>query len=191
MELTVNQIKRIYPYEVWGWSDAKIEKLINKYLPYINRHLPNYFISTPIRVAHFLAQVLHESGGFRYQKELASGKAYDTGRLAINLGNTPEADGDGQLYKGRGLIQLTGRANYKAFQDWLGGLPEVYNKPELIEQPNLAVLAAVFYWDSRSLNKLADMDDIKQITKRVNGGYNGLDDRKLILNRAKMVFNIK
>lgn len=191
MELTVNQIKRIYPYEVWGWSDAKIEKLINKYLPYINRHLPNYFISTPIRVAHFLAQVLHESGGFRYQKELASGKAYDTGRLAINLGNTPEADGDGQLYKGRGLIQLTGRANYKAFQDWLGGLPKVYDKPELIEQPNLAVLAAVFYWDSRSLNKLADMDDIKQITKRVNGGYNGLDDRKLILNRAKMVFNIK
>lgn len=191
MELTVEMLKSIYPYRAIGMSEAKVNDLLNRFVPLLNKHLPTYGITTPLRIAHFLAQVMHESGGFRYQKELASGAAYDTGRLAVMLGNTPQADGDGQLYKGRGLIQLTGRANYQAFEKWLGGEPKVYSNPSLVEQDNLSVLAAVFYWSSRNLNQWADKDDVNTVTKRINGGFNGLEDRKNILAKAKSVLGIK
>ena len=187
MEITREIIKSIYPYKITGMKDSAVNALVDKFIPPLNKNLGTYGINTPLRIAHFLAQMMHESGGFRFTKELASGAAYDTGRLAAKLGNTTEADGDGQKYKGRGLVQITGRNNYKAFCLWLGGAPDVYRHPELVEQPNLAVLAAIWYWDSRKLNLLADKDDLNGITKIVNGGYNGLAERRSILVNAKKV----
>lgn len=173
-----------------------IDKAVTKenaalYLPWLNEFMPGFGITSRLRICHFLAQVLHESGHLRYARELASGEAYDTGRLAQKLGNTPEKDGDGQRYKGRGLIQLTGRANYKAFNDWLRTfdkvVADVYSNPVIVETPRYAVLSAVYYWSSRDLNTLADKDLLTAITKRINGGLNGLKQREQLLERAKKV----
>lgn len=183
MELTFSILKAI---------DKNILKHdADKYLPWLNEFMPKFGITSRLRVCHFLAQVLHESGHLRYNKELASGAAYDTGKLAVRLGNTPEKDGDGQRYKGRGLIQLTGRANYKAFNDWLRTfdktVTDVYSNPVIVETPRYAVLSAVYFWTSRDLNTLADKDMLTAITKRVNGGTNGLQDRLNLLASAKRV----
>ena len=177
VNLTELQLKKIIPYAH--------SKNIKIYTSEFNKVLPLFSIDTPLRICHFLAQVAHESGSLNYTKEIASGEAYDTGKKAINLGNTPEKDGDGQRYKGRGLIQLTGLGNYKAFQKWLNGAPDIIKNPNLLEQPHLATLASCWFWDSRNLNELADKDDFKSITKRINGGYNGLSDRLIFLTRAK------
>ena len=115
---------------------------INRALKPLNDTLVRFNINTPLRIAHFIAQVAHESGAFQYLKEIASGAAYDTGRLAARLGNTPEADGDGQKYKGRGYIQLTGTSNYRLFDEFTGRKHDLMNHPERLEQPDLAMLAA-------------------------------------------------
>lgn len=141
------------------------------------------------RSAMFLAQIAHESAEFRYVREIASGAAYDTGKLAERLGNTPEADGDGKLYKGRGLIQITGRNNYRACGKALDA--DLIKNPELLEQPDLACRSAGWFWSSRNLNELADantMEAFKAVTKKINGGYNGLDDRIKYWNRARDAF---
>ena len=109
---------------------------------------------------------------------------YDTGRLAQRLGNTAEADGDSQLYRGRGLIQVTGRANYDACSEALFGDSRLLNTPELLEQPVYAALSAGWFWQRAGLNTLADKGDILTITKRINGGTNGLDERKALYQRA-------
>lgn len=144
-----------------------------------------YNIITKLRVCHFLAQVLHESGMLKYVKELASGAAYDTGELAKRLGNTPEADGDGQKYKGRGLIQITGHDNYVVLshvfhENFIG-------EPERLEQPDWAALSAGWFWSNRHLNIFADRDDVVAVTKRINGGVNGLADRTVLLNKCKEI----
>lgn len=144
-----------------------------------------YQINTPLRLAAFLAQVAHESGSLLYVKELASGEAYDTGRLAAALGNTPADDDDGRRYKGRGLIQITGTANYRACSLGLFGDDRLLRTPELLEQPGHAALSAAWFWDSRKLNALADAGDFRKITKRINGGYNGMEDRLQFYARAK------
>lgn len=105
--------------------------------------------------------------------EQASGAAYDTGRLAVRLGNTPDGDGDGQRYKGRGLIQTTGQLNYRKFED-AEGLPVVAN-PDLLLQPGPAALAAVFYWRHKDLARYCDAGQWEQVRRRVNGGLNGWD----------------
>lgn len=132
-------------------------------------------------MAHFLAQVGHESGDLRYTEELASGDAYE-GRA--DLGNTQA--GDGPRFKGRGLIQLTGRANYVAFgaarrRDFVTGA----NNMLLSTDANLAVDVSCWFWTTHDLNALADGGDLKAITKKVNGGCNGLADRAENLQRAK------
>ena len=160
---------------------------INRALKPLNDTLVRFNINTPLRIAHFIAQVAHESGAFQYLKEIASGAAYDTGRLAARLGNTPEADGDGQKYKGRGYIQLTGTNNYRLFDEFTGGKYDLMNHPERLEQPDLAMLAAGWYWSRNDLNRLADRDDLLSITKRINGGTNGLEDRRNYLKNAKKV----
>lgn len=178
-------------YEILKAIDKLVVKAnAEKYLPWLNKYMSEFGITSRLRVCHFLAQILHESGHLRYVREIASGAAYDTGTLAVKLGNTPEKDGDGQRYKGRGLIQLTGRANYMAFQNWLWSIgkdEDIYNHPEKLEQPEYAVLSAVYFWNSRDLNKLADKDMLTAITKRINGGTNGYDERLKLLGNAKKV----
>ena len=152
---------------------------------YILRYAQEFDINTPLRWCHYLAQIAHESAELRYSEEIASGKAYDTGKLAIKLGNTPEADGDGQKYKGRGLIQVTGRANYEAYKKYCGF--DVVKQPELLAKPVGAIRSSMWFWKSKGLNELADRDEFTAITKRINGGINGIEDRRKYLARAKRV----
>lgn len=162
---------------------------ISKYLPYLNELMPEFGITTQQRCAHFLAQVAQESGELRYNTEIASGKAYDTGRLAVALGNTPAADGDGQKYKGRGLIQLTGTANYRNFNTYLHDVRkesvDVLKSPEKVAEPRYAVMVACWFFKTSGCLVLADKDDVRAVTKKVNGGYNGLQSRQAYLARAK------
>jgi len=138
-------------------------------------------IDTAVRRAHFLAQVGHESGELRYTEEIASGDAYEGRR---DLGNT-EA-GDGRRFKGRGLIQLTGRANYRAFGEAIGvDLISGDNPQRVATDPGLAVEVACWFWQARGLNALADADDGHAVTRRINGGLNGLADRLRQLDRAR------
>lgn len=141
-----------------------------RYLEPLNLTLEKYEINTPKRVAAFLAQIAHESGSFRYVKELASGEAYE-GRK--DLGNV--LPGDGQRFKGRGLIQITGRNNYRNVGTALGY--DFIKDPSGLEKPGAAVMSAGWFWDRAKLNKLADEEDFVTITKRINGGYNGMVDR--------------
>lgn len=137
-----------------------------------NVHLKNYGIfGNKRRFSHFLAQLAHESGNFRYMEEIASGVAYE-GRK--DLGNTQA--GDGVRYKGRGPIQLTGRANYRKYGQQLG--IDFENNPTIVALPSIGLLVACKYWSDNNLNELADKDDVTMITRRINGGLNGFDDRK-------------
>lgn len=138
-------------------------------------------INTPLRMAHFIAQGAHETGGFVFFKELGGPtyfKKYD-GRK--DLGNTQP--GDGARFAGRGMFQLTGRANYTAAARETG--LDFLNKPEMASDPELSVLLAVNYWKSRNVNPKADADDLEGVTRKINGGLNGLDDRAKYLKRAK------
>jgi putative chitinase len=159
-----------------------------KYIDAINATLTAYNISTPLRICHFLSQLGHESGSLRYTEEIASGAAYDTGRLAAALGNTPQADGDGQSYKGRGFIQLTGKTNYRKYSKQ-SGIDFIANPKLLAEVPYCADSAG-WYWATHGLNELADQDNVRAITKKINGGYNGLADRMSRLTVCKRVFGI-
>lgn len=141
-------------------------------------------ITTTLQKAHFLAQVAHESDGFRTATEYASGKAYE-GRK--DLGNTQP--GDGVRFKGRGLIQLTGRANYQAYSRALYGDDRCVQRPEMLAELPDAALAAGWYWNWRGLNALADKDDLVAVTRRINGGTNGLEARRKRLAQAKALFS--
>jgi putative chitinase len=145
--------------------------------------LPQYKIDTPLRLAHFLAQAAHESDGFKtlheYWGPTPAQKRYE-GRK--DLGNVKR--GDGKRYLGRGIFQLTGRANYRRIGNKLG-LPLEPN-PELAALPRNAVLIAAQYWSDHDLNAPADADDVVTVTRRINGGLNGLEDRRRYLNRARL-----
>lgn len=160
-------------------------KKADLYAPLLSAAMERFGIDTPRRAAAFLAQVAHESGQLRYVRELASGEAYDTGRKAEQLGNTPEADGDGQRYKGRGLIQVTGRANY-ALCGLALDLPLI-ERPELLEEPEHAAMSAAWFWWNSGLNALADRGDFGRITRRINGGLNGFEDRRRFYAAALQV----
>lgn len=137
-----------------------------------NVHFKSYgIIENERRLAHFLGQLAHESGNFRYMEEIASGIAYE-GRT--DLGNTQK--GDGIRYKGRGSIQLTGRENYRIFGQALG--IDFENHPQIVSLPSIGLLVACRFWVDKGLNTLADQDNILGITKRINGGTNGLMDRQ-------------
>jgi putative chitinase len=172
MNITIDQLELVYKNST--------RKNREKFLPYLNIYMAEYGINTKERIWMFLAQVGHESGELRYVEEIASGDAYDT---RTDLGNTPEKDGDGRLFKGRGLIQLTGKTNYLAFSKEIG--INVVVAPELVATPEFAVISACWFWKKNNLNKFADALDIKGATKRVNGGYNGLDDRIRIYELAR------
>jgi putative chitinase len=191
MKLTVSQLKQMVPgiTHVDHWIEA------------FDQLLPDYEINTPKRVAAFIAQCAHESGGFRFLKENLNYKAeslmktfpkYFSDRDTANayakqpvkianrvyanrMGNGDEASGDGYRYCGRGLIQLTGKTNY----DWFAASLEISSTEasEYLETFEGAAQSACWFWESNNLNVEADAGDIKKMTKKINGGYIGLDDR--------------
>ena len=144
-------------------------------------------IDTSLCVSHFLAQVAHESGTGKWLREIwgptAAQKGYE-GRA--DLGNIQP--GDGRRFAGRGLIQLTGRANYTEYSHDIYGDERAVDDPDMVARYPDAALAAGWFWSKRSLNALADTDDVRAVTKRVNGGYNGLADREAKLAKAKSLF---
>lgn len=144
-----------------------------------NVHFRTYgILDNSLRLIHFLAQLAHESGNFHYMEEIASGAAYE-GRK--DLGNVNK--GDGVRYKGRGPIQLTGRANYRKYGQELG--IDFENNPTIVALPSVGMLVACKYWSENNLNVFADYDDVTTITRRINGGLNGFEDRKNKLSMIK------
>jgi len=154
-------------------------RIVGALSPVFAPTLQAYAIDSLLRIAHFMGQVTHECAGFRTTEEFASGAAYEN---RIDLGNTQA--GDGRRYKGRGLIQLTGRANYRSIGQTLG-LP-LEDEPERAAEPVISLKIACEYWTSRNINAAADVDDLVRVTKLVNGGTNGLEDRRKYLQRAKL-----
>lgn len=136
----------------------------------LNDALSRFSIITPRRIAAFLAQCAHESVEMLYMRELASGNAYE-GRA--DLGNTEP--GDGRRFKGGGLIQITGRHNYARCSEAIG--VDLANQPDLIEIPENACLASAWWWNTHGLNELADDNKLGTITHKINGGFNGIDQR--------------
>ena len=187
--------------------------LAELYAPHLAAACQAYEINTTARVAHFLAQVGHESSALihsrevwgptpaqeRYERNFSapwpetpteSRRAeFAVNRLAYTLGNVQA--GDGRKFLGRGALQTTGRTNYRALRDRLRAkgidAPDFEAAPELLEQPRWAVLAACDYWDWRDINAMADRDDHEAVTRAVNGGTNGIEDRRRRLERVKAV----
>ena len=191
--LTASQFKQLFPNckDPDGWVDA------------MNEVFPKYEINTSKRIASFIAQCGHESGGWRVFSENLnySAKALDAvfgkyfkrgGRDANEYHRQPEKianvvyanrmdngdtnSGDGWMYRGRGPIQLTGKANYSAFASDMD--VDVVDNPDMVsEDKEIALMSAIWYWNKNGLNRYADSGDIKTMTKRINGGYIGLEDR--------------
>ena len=172
--ITLSQLSEMLPR---GRSRAP------RFIAPLNNAMHVYHINAPLRIAAFIAQIGHESGSLLYVKELASGNAYE-GRQ--DLGNI--FPGDGVKYKGRGLLQITGRSNYLKCGNALR--IDLISHPELLEQPIYAALSAAWYWDRHGLNELADRRAFKQITKVINGGYNGLAEREFMYNNCKKILGI-
>lgn len=144
----------------------------------LNDCLRRFQINTPTRLRHFLSQIAHESGGLKWMKELASGWAYENRK---DLGNVRA--GDGPKFKGAGCIQLTGRANYQALCNYLGD-PRVMEGCHYVST-TYPFTSAGFWWHRNKINALCDRGaSVEQITRRVNGAYNGLDDRKRYYRKA-------
>ncbi|UXV21080.1 glycoside hydrolase family 19 protein [Pseudomonas fluorescens] len=154
------------------------------FVPVLNTAMDRYGIVGKLRLAAFIAQVGHESGQLRYVREIWGPTAQQlTYEGRADLGNTVK--GDGSKYRGRGLIQVTGRANYAACGDALG--LDLINKPELLEQPQYAAMSAAWFWSTHGLNTLADQKDFAKITRRVNGGLTGQTDRQALYDKALKV----
>ena len=178
----------------------------HKWLDPLNETFQKYDINTPKRQACFIGQCMHESGGFRLTKEnlnysasslmktwpsrfpdMDTAEKYEHNPVKIaskvyagRMGNiTPE---DAGMYIGRGLIQLTGKDNYKTASDALN--EDLLANPQLVEEPRYAALTAGWFWNKKGLNALADSNDIETMTKRINGGLIGLEDRKAKINMA-------
>ena len=190
--LTKEHLQEILPNNpnIDGWYDALVKLL------------PEYEINSPQRVAAFLAQCAHESGGFKALKENLNYKAESLCRVfpkyfrdmatatqyahqqekianrvyGNRMGNGDEASGDGYRYCGRGLIQLTGKNNYTAFAESIE--TPVEELPEYLSTFEGAVQSACWFWETNNLNQYADSNDIVTMTKRINGGTIGLEDRK-------------
>jgi putative chitinase len=187
MTFTIDELKAI-------GARCKVP-LLELYTPHIDEAMTEFEITTPMRAAAFIAQLFHESGGLIYMEEIASGAAYDNRK---DLGNTrPEAisaakargTSPGRLFKGRGPIQLTGYYNYLKYGQLLG--IDLVAHPELAATAEVGFRIAGLYWKTNALNVLADKGMFKTITRRINGGLNGYEDRLKYYGRAKRVLGIK
>ncbi len=184
MQVTAEQLKRIAK----GTPDsANVRSVVLA----LNQYGTQFGLDLPHRLAQFIAQVAHESGSFRYDKEIASGAAYE-GRK--DLGNTQK--GDGKKFKGRGPIQVTGRRNYRAFTAWvrkfIPDAPDFEQNPDLINTDPYEGLSAIWYWaegnpTGKSLNVYADQNNLEMITRKINGGLNGLSDRLDYYDRTAFI----
>lgn len=160
------------------------------YSALISEYCPQYGIETPIELASFLAQVLHESGGFKWLREIwgpTSAQSRYEGRK--DLGNTQK--GDGKKFMGRGPIQITGRANYERMSKAMFNDNRLLHNPDILATPKYGIISSCIYWGWRRLDRVDDDLSIKEETKAVNGGYNGLEDRQKYFDRAVKVLNIK
>ena len=200
--ITAEQFKHLFPraQDHQGWADS------------MNAVFPTYDINTPHRVAAFLAQCGHESGGWttfeenlnysaqglngifkKYFPTLESAQPYERKPEMIankvyggRMGNGPESSGEGWKYRGRGPIQLTGKSNYMAFakemfDDW----QNIFENPDWVTADrDFALMSAIWFWNKNGLNKEADSGDIKTMTRKINGGYIGLEDRIKHYNEA-------
>lgn len=190
MQINRQMLKRAVP-------DLNMKR-VDEFVASFNMWALAFDINTPKRIVHYLAQVFHESGALMFTEELASGVAYDTGKLAERLGNTPEKDGDGQKYKGRGYIQLTGRANYEKFNKCDLCTADVVANPKVVSEFPLNQVASMWFWQTNGLNEIADKDDggksgedvVERITKKVNGGLNGIAQRKYYYRKFKKEFGL-
>ena len=175
MPITTQQLLQILPNAGQSAGD---------FVSALNTAMNHYQIIGSKRVAAFIAQIGHESGQLKYVKEIwgpTKAQAKYEGRA--DLGNTVK--GDGTRYRGRGLIQITGRANYVACGEALG--LDLINHPELLEKPQHACMSAAWFWASRGLNTLADAGSFSKITSRINGGQNGSADRQVLYAKAMKV----
>ncbi len=170
--VTLGQLRRIMP-------DLPLSKA-KAYLPHLNKAMAEAKITTEKRKAMFLAQLAHESVQLRYFEEIASGAAYE-GRT--DLGNIHP--GDGRRFKGRGPIQLTGRNNYRAAGRALG--LNLEDHPRMVSRPSVGFRTSAWFWNSRDLNRFADQGNFREVTRRINGGYNGYEDRLRYYRRALQV----
>jgi predicted chitinase len=172
--VTIDELRRIMP--------SVSKEKVNEYIPYLQQAMEEFDINTYLREAAFMAQIAHESGEFRFMEEKATGDAYE-GRK--DLGNIYA--GDGRKYKCIGPIKLTGRANYRLYGGILG--VDLENNPVLAKKPEVGFRIAGLFWVRNKLNDLADKKEFKKITKKINGGYNGLSDREMYYQRALAVLS--
>lgn len=159
------------------WNRTVSDSQVNE----LNACLEKFEINTKSRMRHFMSQISHESGAGKYTKEIASGDAYEGRR---DLGNTQP--GDGRRFKGGGYIQLTGRANYQAFANYIKD-PRVMEGVDYVAE-KYPFTSAGYWWYRNGMNALCDTNPtVEQVTRKVNGGYNGLEDRKYYYNRCLSV----
>lgn len=175
MPITQQQLLQILP---------NARRVAGVFVPVLNAAMGKYGVVTSLRIAVFIAQVGHESGQLRYVREIWGPTAQQLGYEGrSDLGNTVK--GDGSKFRGRGLIQITGRANYAASGEALG--LDLINQPELLEQPQHAAMSAAWFWSTKGLNTLADQGQFEKITRRINGGLTGQADRQALYDRALKV----
>lgn len=175
MKITEQQIRRIMP--------KAMGERVKEFVKSFNDYSEQFGINTPLRVAHYIAQVAHETGELKWLEEIASGQQYE-GRK--DLGNTQP--GDGKRFKGRGYLQTTGRANYQAYKDSGYCVGDLMAHPEWLAKQPGCQKSSMFFWKKNKLNVYADADDCRGVTKRINGGYNGYAQRAYYTRVAKTVF---
>ena len=207
MIIVESQIRRIMP----NVKEARVKEFVKCFNEWSDR----FGISTPLRFVHFIAQIAHESGEFKsmeenlnysadgllrvfpkyFTKETAAQYARKPEKIANKvyanrMGNGNEASGDGWRFKGRGAIGTTGRDNYKAYADSEFCVGDLMNHPEWLAQSPGCYKSAMYFWWKNGLNQIADTDDVVKVTKRVNGGINGLAQRQYYYRMAKRVMGI-
>ena len=175
MNITESQVRRIMPKA----PSQRVKEFVGSF----NKYSEVFGINTKLRAVHYIAQVAHETMELKYLEEIASGQQYE-GRK--DLGNTQA--GDGKRFKGRGYLQTTGRSNYQRYADSEYCNGDLMSHPEWLAQQPGCQKASMFFWLKNGLSRLADADDVKAVSKRINGGYNGLAQRMYYTRVAKKVF---